>query len=102
MSARPFWNGVLTHDEPRQAAMVANQNSLAAGAAMRQLAKVYGMPDDEICNALNLIQLAPNHASVVTGPVEAQFSTVTLTVRESRNLTSHDRGMQGEPIEEAI
>lgn len=44
--------------------------------------------------------LAPNHAYVVTGRVEEQFSTDTLTVKELRLLTSHDLGSQCEPIEE--
>lgn len=46
--------------------------------------------------------LAPNHAYVVTGRVEEQFSTVTLTVKELRLLTSHDLGMQCEPVEEGV
>lgn len=33
--------------------------------------------------------LATNHAYIVTGRVEEQFSTVTLTVKELRLLTSH-------------
>ena len=46
--------------------------------------------------------LAPNHAYVVTGLVEEQFSTDTLTVKELRLLTSHNLGMQCEPIEEVV
>jgi error-prone DNA polymerase len=39
----------------RQAAMVANQNTLAPRAAMRELAKVYGLPAAEIGKALALV-----------------------------------------------
>lgn len=46
--------------------------------------------------------LAPNQAYVVTGLVEEQFSTDTLTVKKLRLLTSHDLGMQCEPIEEVV
>lgn len=46
--------------------------------------------------------LAPNHAYVVTGRVEEQFSTATLTVTELRLLTAHDLGMQCEPVEEGV
>jgi error-prone DNA polymerase len=46
--------------------------------------------------------LAPNHAYVVTGRVEEQFSTYTLTVKEVRLLTSHDLDIQCEPIEEGV
>ena len=40
-------NWVFRNGE-RQAAMVANQNSLGFRAAIRETAKVYGMPADEI------------------------------------------------------
>lgn len=46
--------------------------------------------------------LAPNHAYVVTGRVEEQFSTDTLTVKELRLLTAHELGMQCEPVEEVV
>ncbi|MBP6607920.1 MAG: DNA polymerase III subunit alpha, partial [Nitrospira sp.] len=39
----------------KQAAMVANQNTLAARAAMREIAKVYGLPAAEIGKALDLL-----------------------------------------------
>ena len=38
-----------------QAAMVANQNTLATRAALREIAKVYGLPAGEIGKALNLL-----------------------------------------------
>ena len=46
--------------------------------------------------------LATNHAYVVTGRVEMQFSAVTLTVHELRLLASRDDVSQCEPIEKAI
>ena len=39
----------------KQAAMVANQNTLAARAAIREIAKVYGLPAAEIGKALDLL-----------------------------------------------
>ena len=46
--------------------------------------------------------LATNQAYVLTGLVEEQFSTVTLTVRTLRLLAAHDVEMPFEPIEEVI
>ena len=46
--------------------------------------------------------LATNQAYVVTGLVEEQFSTVTLTVKELRLLAAHDVEVPFEPIEEVI
>jgi error-prone DNA polymerase len=46
--------------------------------------------------------LATNQAYVVTGLVEEQFSTVTLTVKELRLLASRDVTAQFEPIEEVV
>jgi DNA-directed DNA polymerase III PolC len=47
---------VFAHYGRRRAAMVANQNTLATRAAMRELAKVYGMPAGEIGKTLTAIQ----------------------------------------------
>ncbi len=44
--------------------------------------------------------LAPNQAYVVTGMVEEHFSTVTLTVRTLRLLSTHDSEAPAEPVEE--
>lgn len=44
--------------------------------------------------------LAPNQAYVVTGLVEEQFCTVTVTVRTLRLLNTHDSETAPEPIEE--
>lgn len=46
---------VFTHYGHQQAAMVANQNTLAPRAALREIAKVYGLPAGEIKKALNLL-----------------------------------------------
>jgi error-prone DNA polymerase len=46
--------------------------------------------------------LATNQAYVVTGLVEEQFSTVTLTVKELRLLASREAGDQFHPIEEVV
>ena len=46
--------------------------------------------------------LATNQAYILTGLVEEQFSTVTLTVKALRLLASHDVALPFEPIEEVI
>jgi error-prone DNA polymerase len=46
--------------------------------------------------------LATNQAYVVTGLVEEQFSTVTLTVKELRLLASREVGNQFQPLEEVV
>jgi error-prone DNA polymerase len=47
---------VFTHYGHQQAAMVANQNTLATRAALREIAKVYGLPAREIGKALTCLQ----------------------------------------------
>ena len=46
--------------------------------------------------------LATNQAYVVTGLVEEQFSTVTLTVKGLRLLASREVGDQVQPIEDVV
>jgi error-prone DNA polymerase len=46
--------------------------------------------------------LEPNQAYVVTGVVEEQFSTISLTVKELRLLASREVGDQFQPIEEVV
>jgi error-prone DNA polymerase len=46
---------VFNHYGHQQAAMVANQNTLATRAALREIAKVHGLPAGEIKEALNLL-----------------------------------------------
>ena len=47
---------VFTHYGHQHAAMVANQNTLASRAALREIAKVHGLPASEIGKALNFLQ----------------------------------------------
>ena len=51
----------------RQAAMVANQNTLATRAALRELAKVHGIPAAEIGRALNLLDRRADFVEVEAG-----------------------------------
>ncbi len=60
-------NWVFTHYGHRQAAMVANQNTLATRAALRELAKVHGIPAAEIGNALNLLDRRADFVQVEAG-----------------------------------
>jgi len=50
-----------------QAAMVANQNTLATRAAMREIAKVYGLPAAGIGRALTLLHRRADFVEVATG-----------------------------------
>ncbi len=50
-----------------QAAMVANQNTLATRAAMREIAKVYGLPAAEIGRALTLLHRRADFVEVAPG-----------------------------------
>jgi DNA polymerase III alpha subunit len=50
----------------QQAAMVANQNTLATRAAMREIAKVYGLPAGEIGKALDLLHRRADFVDVTT------------------------------------
>lgn len=58
---------VFTHYGHQQAAMVANQNTLAPRAAMREIAKVYGMPAGEIGKALTLLHRRADFIEVTPG-----------------------------------
>ena len=58
---------VFAHYGTHQAAMVANQNTLATRAAMREVAKVYGIPAGEISTALALIQRRADFVDVGPG-----------------------------------
>ena len=60
-------NWVFTHYGHRHAAMVANQNTLATRAALRELAKVHGIPAAEIGNALNLLDRRADFVEVASG-----------------------------------
>lgn len=58
---------VFTHYGAHHAAMVANQNTLATRAAMREIAKVYGIPAGEIGKALTLVQRRADFVDVTPG-----------------------------------
>ena len=58
---------VFAHYGTHQAAMVANQNTLATRAAMREIAKVHGVPHGEISHALALIQRRADFVELVPG-----------------------------------
>ena len=58
---------VFTHYGHQQAAMVANQNTLAPRAAMREIAKVYGMPAGEIGKALTLLHRRADFVELTPG-----------------------------------
>jgi len=51
----------------QHAAMVANQNSLATRAALREIAKVYGLPGGEIGKALNFLDRRADFVEVKPG-----------------------------------
>lgn len=58
---------VFRHYGHQQAAMVANQNTLAPRAAMREIAKVYGMPAGEIGKALTLLHRRADFVELTPG-----------------------------------
>ncbi len=58
---------VFTHYGHQHAAMVANQNTLATRAALREIAKVYGLPAAEIGKALNFLQRRADFVDVQPG-----------------------------------
>ena len=67
-----------------QAAMVANQNTLAARAAMREIAKVYGLPAAEIGKALDLLHRRADFVEVTT---DATLQTWAAQVCKALRLT---------------
>ena len=66
-------NWVFAHHGERQAAMVANQNSLGFRAALRETAKVYGMPVEEIGTMLSQIVRQKGVLSFSTPPTIEQW-----------------------------
>ena len=58
---------VFAHYGHQQAAMVANQNTLAPRAAMREIAKVYGMPAAEIGKTLTLLHRRADFVELTPG-----------------------------------
>ena len=67
-------NWVFSHYGHRQAAMVANQNTLATRAALRELAKVHGIPAAEIGKALNLLDRRADFVEVAPGMTVASWA----------------------------
>lgn len=67
--------GVFTRYGTRQAAMVANQNTLAACAALREIAKVYGIPSAEIGQALNFLERRADFVEVRPGMAVQGWAT---------------------------
>ncbi len=66
---------VFAHYGHRQAAMVANQNTLATRAALREIAKVYGIPTGEIGEALTLIHRQADFVDVRPGMTVQTWAT---------------------------
>ncbi|MGE3152005.1 MAG: DNA polymerase III subunit alpha [Nitrospiraceae bacterium] len=66
---------VFTHYGPRQAAMVANQNTLATRAALREIAKVYGIPAAEIGKTLKLVQRRADFVDMTPGMTVKTWAT---------------------------
>jgi DNA polymerase III alpha subunit len=58
---------VFAHYGHQHAAMVANQNTLASRAALREIAKVYGLPAGEIGKALNFLHRRADFVAVQQG-----------------------------------
>ena len=75
---------VFAHYGHRQAAMVANQNTLATRAALREIAKVYGIPAGEIGKALTFLHRRADFVDVgpgMTVPTWASQVCHTLHLR---------------------
>ena len=62
----------------RSAAMVANQNTLAIRAAIRETAKVYGLPTAEISRVLPLILRQTDHFAAAAADMESRAWTTHL------------------------
>ncbi len=68
-------NWVFAHYGQRHAAMVANQNTLATRAALREIAKVYGIPASEISKALTLLERRADFVDVTPGKTVQTWAT---------------------------
>jgi error-prone DNA polymerase len=72
---------VFAHYGTHRAAMVANQNTLATRAVLRELAKVYGIPAGEISTALALLQRRADFVDVEPGrPMRTWAAQVCQTL----------------------
>ncbi len=68
----------------RHAAMVANQNTLATRAALREIAKVYGLPAGEIGKALNFLQRRADFVDVQPGMTVKHWATEVCSALKLR------------------
>jgi len=68
----------------QHAAMVANQNTLATRAALREIAKVYGLPASEIGKALNFLQRRADFVDVQPGMTVKRWATEVCSALKLR------------------
>lgn len=76
---------VFTHYGHQQAAMVANQNTLASRAALREIAKVYGLPAGEISKALNVLNRRAGFIEVQDGMTVKRWARDVCRALNLRN-----------------
>lgn len=69
----------------QHAAMVANQNTLATRAALREIAKVYGLPVGEIGKALNFLQRRADFVDVQPGKTVQDWARDVCRALNLRN-----------------
>lgn len=69
----------------QHAAMVANQNTLATRAALREIAKVYGLPAAEIGKALNFLQRRADFVEVQPGKTVQDWARDVCRALNLRN-----------------
>lgn len=69
----------------QHAAMVANQNTLATRAALREIAKVYGLPAAEIGKALNFLQRRADFVEAQPGRTVQDWARVVCKALNLRN-----------------
>ncbi|MGB4068318.1 MAG: PHP domain-containing protein, partial [Nitrospira sp.] len=69
----------------QHAAMVANQNTLATRAALREIAKVYGLPAAEIGKALNFLQRRADFVDVQPGMMVQDWARDVCKALNLRN-----------------
>ena len=76
---------VFAHYGHQHAAMVANQNTLASRAALREIAKVYGLPAGEIGKALNFLQRRADFVDVRPGTTVQDWARDVCKALNLRN-----------------
>lgn len=76
---------VFAHYGHQHAAMVANQNTLASRAALREIAKVYGLPAGEIGKALNFLQRRADFVDVQSGMTVQDWARDVCSALKLRN-----------------